>query len=304
MSDAAIIGAGLAGLVAAHAWPQLPVLEAAPAPAKAHRAVLRFRSEAVAQLTGIEFRRVRVRKGVWFRGAFREPTIQAANLYAVKVAGRAVGERSIWNLDPVDRYIAPPNFYEQLVVSVSPRISWGTPADFAGMRTPVISTAPLPLTLDAVGLQAGYAFERAAIRVRRYEVRGADVFQTIYFPSPETAMYRASITGALLIIESVVSDNYEDRPAVDLEVARRAFGIDDELITPVDDVEQRYGKIVELPPAERKRLLFELTHRRQIYSLGRFATWRNILLDDVVNDIAVIKRLMRSSPYALRIAAS
>jgi hypothetical protein len=27
--------------------------------------------------------------------------------------------------------------------------------------------------------------------------------------------------------------------------------------------------------------------------IGRFATWRNILLDDVVDDIAVIKRLMR-----------
>jgi len=34
-----------------------------------------------------------------------------------------------------------------------------------------------------------------------------------------------------------------------------------------------------------------------VYSLGRYATWRNILLDDVYHDINVIKQLMDSDGY-------
>jgi hypothetical protein len=51
--------------------------------------------------------------------------------------------------------------------------------------------------------------------------------------------------------------------------------------------------------------LFRLTHERNIYSLGRFATWRNILLDDVVDDIAAIKKLLKAnSAYDIRRAAA
>jgi len=303
-----IVGAGLAGLLAAHAWPQLPVLEADNAPRNAHNALLRFRTDAVSKLTGIEFRKVRVHKGMWYGGGFREPTIRHANQYAQKVTGRLSGDRSVWNLNTAERFIAPTNFYEQLIVAATPRIQWG--ARFA-FDKPCVSTAPLPVVLKAArisalpgdGLRPLPQFERAPIRVRRYLVPGADVFQTVYFPNPATAMYRASITGSLLIVESIVSPEYQDSPVDDLDAVMMAFGLRRTPDT-IDDVEQHYGKIVGLDAADRNALLWQLTAELGVYSLGRFATWRNILLDDVVDDIAVIKRLSRAAPHKIALHAT
>ncbi len=86
MNPSRIIGAGLSGLIAAHAWPTAPVFEALPE-AQPHRALLRFRSDNVARLTGIEFKRVTVRKGLFWRGEYRTPTIALANAYSLKVLG-------------------------------------------------------------------------------------------------------------------------------------------------------------------------------------------------------------------------
>ena len=287
-----IVGAGLAGLVAAHAWPQASVLEASPAPRAGHRALLRFRSGAVARLTGIEFRRVRVNKGLWAEDRFQPATIRWANLYARKVVGALRGDRSIWSLDPVDRYVAPDTFYEQLLDSVGHRISWSTPADFAAMRTPVVNTAPLPVVLEQCGIQHEVTFRRAPIYVTRCELPGADAFQTVYFPELDLGVYRASITGSTLICESM-DPQLRQREKRAIETA---FGLELGQVggCAQETVEQKYGKIVPIDDAVRKHLLFRLTHEMQIYSLGRFATWRNLLLDDVVDDISVLKRLMRA----------
>lgn len=294
-----IIGAGLAGLIAAHAWPTARVLEASAQPRAGHRALLRFRSEAVGQLTGIEFRRVRVRKGLWANGAFRDPAIRWANAYSQKVLGALVGERSIWSLDPVDRFIAPDDFYERLIESVGARVSWGTSASFAQAGT-VVSTAPLPLVLKELALDASAKFRRAPIHVTRWRVPGSDVFQTVYFPERDLNVYRASITGDTLIAESMSALDGADEEEIEC-----AFGIELDCCERLESVEQKFGKIAPIDDAVRKQLLFRLTHEHGIYSLGRFATWRNILLDDVVDDITHIKKLMRSGgAYDLRRAAA
>lgn len=310
-----IVGAGLAGLIAAHAWPTARILEASPEPRESHRALLRFRTDAVARLTGTEFRPVQVRKGIWSEGRYVPADIRVANLYARKVIGRVAGERSIWNLDPVERFIAPDDFYERLVDQCGPRIHWDHKADFEGYsahRTergsgPMISTAPLPLTLAALGVEVqdtGALFERAPITVERWRVPGADLFQTVYFPDEDTSLYRASITGDVMILE-YAGDPGESWSVHDLNLAARAFGLSDDALEMEERVGQRYGKISPIPDALRKQLLFRLTHHYNIYSLGRFATWRNILLDDVVKDIDVIKRLMNTaSDYELRHAAT
>ena len=294
-----IVGAGLAGLIAAHAWPAAPILEATPQPRAAHRALLRFRTEAVARLTGVEFRRVTVRKGIWADGGFQHPAIRWANLYARKVLGRLAGERSIWNLETAERFIAPMNFYEQLIDAVGHRIQWNTPANFEANKL-LISTAPLPFVLQALGIPEPVKFDKSSIRVARWKISGADVFQTVYFPEPWLNVYRASITGDLLIVESV--DDLDEGDEQELE---RAFGLRLTDCQPLDKVEQRYGKIAPIDDAVRKQLLFKLTHERNIYSLGRFATWRNILLDDVVDDIAVVKRLLKANnAYDLKKASA
>lgn len=300
-----IVGAGLAGLLAAHAWPRLSVVEQMPQPRAAHRALLRFRGTAVSNLVGVEFRKVQVRKGIFAFGRhWTEPNINLANLYAQKVTGALGGERSIWNLQPVERYVAPDTLYEQLVEAVQHRIYWGKSVDW-GEGGRKISTAPLNITLAALEVPHQQTFERAPITVVRMKVPKADVFQTVYFPvAEETPMYRASITGDTLIIEGMTSfaEPVSDWLHKAVDLAQQAFGIPTPEILSV--VEQTYGKIAPIGDAERKRLLFKLTHDHDIYSLGRFATWRNVLLDDLVQDIAVVKRLMGADAYDVRHAAS
>jgi len=295
-----IIGAGLSGLIAAHAFPNVPIIEASERP-EPHRALLRFRTENVSHLTGIAFRKVLVRKGIWSRGAFVAPTIARANNYSAKVIGRVVGDRSIWNLDAVERYVAPEDFQERLLDHVGLRVTFRAEDDLRGDK-PFISTAPMPAVLNALDIQHGLEFVRSPIDVRRYRVPNCDAHQTVYFPDADTSLYRASITGDVLIVESIASSSFD--PVEAAALVGGAFGIFTGDCEPLGRVSQEYGKIVSLPDAQRRALMFDLTSKHGLYSLGRFAQWRNILLDDVVNDIRVIKKLLASDNYELRKAAS
>ena len=301
MSTPTIVGAGPAGLIAAHAWPSARVVEVSPEPVAAHQALLRFRSDAVARVTAIDFRRVLVRKAMWSRGEFRTPSIAHANAYEGKVlsGGTLRGERSLWNLDPVERWIAPPDFHARCLANVGDRISWGKCA-MLDRGDLLVSTAPMPTTLQALHITIGGGeFFRAPIHVARFEVPNADLYQTVYFPDPELSIYRASITGSTMIVEAT-SGSFDARWDLAL---RSAFGISPGKL--LGTTEQRYGKIVPLRESLRKPLLFDLSHRHNIFSLGRFATWRNILLDDVVQDISVIKRLIAgNSAYDARRAST
>lgn len=110
-------------------------------------------------------------------------------------------------------------------------------------------------------------------------------------------MYRASITGDLLICEfagEIVGD-WQD----DLE---KAFSLPSSY-TELDETTQRYGKIAPIDAAQRKQIIYLLTRDHGIYSIGRFATWRNILLDDVVSDAIAVKSLMTASAHDLQLIA-
>jgi len=294
-ADPVIIGAGLSGLIAAHAWPRASLLERQSAPQQMHRAVLRFRGEQVAALTGIEFTPVTVRKAIRSRGKERPPTIALANAYSRKVLGRVENDRSIWSLDPVTRWIAPDNFYEQLVSQIGMRISWDTEANMKSLALdgwPVVSTAPLAAAATDCGMKLPFPCEAAPIQVMRFRVPACAAYQTIYFPDADTRLYRASITRDLLIAELMKEGPPLDEEALHLELMM-AFGIDELLALDHSPSTQRYGKIAAVPNNERRAALLQLTVQHGIYSLGRFATWRNVLLDDLPHDIAVIKRLMR-----------
>lgn len=291
-----IVGAGLAGLIAAHAFPRIPIIEAQPEPRSVHKALLRFRSSAVADLVGVPFRPVTVRKGVWMDGDWRDPSIRVANLYARKVVGQLV-DRSIWRLDAETRFIAPEDLYERLIDAQRHRIQWGTRAPFLDTQEPCISTAPMPVALEAMGMGCDEEFSRAGIHVERFRLPHADVYQTVYFPTPDHTLYRASITGDLLICEFAGEPEGEWlREVVD------AFALPQEMDW-LDSVHQRYGKILPIDEGVRRALVSKLTREGNVFSLGRFATWRNILLDDVVQDIAVIKKLINATAYERHLAS-
>lgn len=289
-----IVGAGLAGLIAAHAFPRSRILEAMPEPQEMHKALLRFRTTSVAELTGIEFKAVNVKKGIWHEGEFKSPNIRLCNMYSQKCIGKII-DRSIWDLEPVTRYIAPMDFYERLIDAVGHRIHWNTPfkAEHRTTNNPVISTAPMQIMMKEHDLAWGGEFERAPIHVKRFDIINTNVYQTVYFPTAEHSLYRASITGDLIICE--FSGEPEGRWEADM---LHAFGVlDADDIEVIDEGHQNFGKIAPIQEDIRKWVINTLTDEHNVYSLGRFATWRNILLDDVVKDIAVVKRLINATKY-------
>ena len=294
-----IIGAGLAGLIAACTFQDADILESTEK-GTPHKALLRFRSDVVSKATGVPFRKVTVHKAIFTEGeTYTRATPRLANLYSRKVIGR-IGDRSVWNLDPVERWIAPEDFQAQLVEKHARRIQWSTPVgDISVMNSDtIINTAPLPVILTACGLQPIEAmFEHNPIEVLRYRLpKGSDVYQTLYFPQPQTKVFRASITGDLLIIERMPGATSSD-----LGFVCGAFGIDAHEVIELERVSQKYGKIIDIPRGDRESILHRLSGDYNVFSIGRFACWRNILLDDVVHDIEMVQRLIAASAYDRRI---
>lgn len=297
----AIIGAGMSGLIAATLFPNASVHEARDQESVSHKALLRFRSDALSRLTGIPFRKVTVRKSIWHEGEHRSINLQLANLYSRKTNGSYL-DRSIWNLDPVERFIAPEDLIQQMVAAIGPRIHWNDPLTGWELKAlaqngPVISTIPMPLMCDLLcDGDSGFKlpqFDYKSITVDRYRIAGADVFQTIYYPATNYGVYRASITGDLLIVErsgAMMDDGWND--------ILESFGLNRYDVKVIEEShQQRFGKIAPIDDKWRREFIFNLTHRHNVYSMGRFAVWRNILLDDAINDGAVIKRLINTGSY-------
>ena len=296
-----IYGAGLSGLLAACAFQTAEIHEAQDGPhGMGHKALLRFHSTAVADLTGIEFKKVTVHKGLWYAGKFQTPNIRLANWYSQKVTGKVL-DRSIWDLQTVERYIAPEDFIDQLERRHATRIRYASPLRAEHLWPgeivdPCISTVPMNQVATIVKMEPCQNFSFQPIVVRRWRLpQWVDVYQTIYFPSPLLQLYRASITGNLLIAEYI--GHLQDDPPKNKNEILDAFGLEPSFAVELETVSQRYGKIAPIDNAWRQRFMFELSTKYKLFSLGRFATWRNILLDDVVKDLAVIRRLMVSTPY-------
>ena len=291
-----ILGAGMSGCLAGLINPQAPIYEAQEHPPINHNAVLRFRDDSVSKVTGIPFKKVTVHKGLFAYGDFRQPNIGYANMYSHKVLGE-IADRSIWNLDPVVRYVAPPNFQEQLFRLVESRVELGIPADrnLINEEGEAISTIPLPAILKLYDTDIPELdFRYQKISTWRYHVIGCNVHQTIYYPGGETPAYRATITGDSLIIETV-----KDHPIpLELEYILNSFSLEDrDLSGQVSQHTQSYGKIAEVDDFARRQTLYYLTHNYGIYSAGRFAIWKNILMDDVLQDLRVIKEMQAKDSY-------
>ncbi len=291
-----IYGAGLAGLLAGALNQTAEIIEAGPADQVNHRAVLRFRSPAVGDAVGIPFRKVTVHKQIWYDGkAIQECPIHLANMYAKKVIGNVV-DRSIWHLGSSERFIAPEDFHAQLAARCHGRVRWNTRVNdmqLSADMEPILSTLPMAVMARMAGIEDQPPFVSSPITVKRWRIPGANVYQTTYFPGQKTDWYRASITGDLLIAERGGTCPYSTSSSDMFD----AFGLETIDVVPLDETQQKYGKILPIDEAWRKAFMFKLTQEYNIFSLGRFATWRNILLDDVLKDIQVINRLMYASSY-------
>lgn len=292
-----IVGAGMAGLIAANYFRKVtPVVrESQPGLPHNHRALLRFRGEEVSTITGIPFRRVFVRKEVISdRHSVHDPTTRMSNAYSYKVTGH-ISSRSVWNLKNEYRYIAPLDFVSRLAHGVDCVYNRKfTAEDLLRNDEPIISTIPMPNLMQIVGWNDTPEFRYRPIWAVNVQIAWppVDVYQTLYFPDADDPLYRASITGDHLILEFVREP--EDWDEILMEVCRQ-FGL------PVGEIRfqdrpacklQEYGKIVPIDEVARQEFIYAMTRDYSIYSLGRYATWRQILLDDLVKDLNAIQSLI------------
>jgi hypothetical protein len=288
-----IIGAGMAGLLAgAMLRNQAQIYEAASSLPNNHHALLRFRSDDIAQHLNIPFQAVEVLKIV---KPFRNQVAEAIG-YSMKSNGRA-SLRSIKTAQgKIDnRFIAPPDFIQALEEMQVNEIRYGAKADRQSLEGlakdgPIISTIPMGTLMKILDYpeQAEFSYRHGNVIKAEVQVP-SDLCATIYYPDPEFPAVRATLTNDLLQIELVETF---DPMRWDVEnitnLVLEDFGLEHTSYT-AEMVPQRYAKIVGMDDRERRKFIMFATDEYNIYSLGRFATWRErLLLDDVFHDMKKI----------------
>jgi hypothetical protein len=289
-----IIGSGLAGCLASALIPGSKIYEPKHATPK-HKAILRFRSDQIGKALGIPFKKVTVHKGIWHN----DHPVQLAPKYIVRYARKVsqkITDRSIIHQETVERYIAPDNFHE-ILLDMAGTISYNYDTlnlygdDF---HTHKISTIPMEVLCDLFDIPIKInTMISDPIYVSRYDIPDCDIHMTNYYTGTNTSIYRASISGNEIIIESSFPIDGED-----INIIKQSFGLDAvPFYQQLFNYEQLNGKITSFDDKDRKNIIFQLTKVHGIYSLGRFAIWKNIVLDDVYKDILRIKEWSNQSEY-------
>lgn len=306
MKPIIILGAGMAGLIAANILRRHhPIIhETKSSLPNNHSALLRFRTLAVSDATGIPFKKVLVRKGIWTgQDVVDKCTLRLANTYSGNVVKGSIVARSIWNMEDEHRYIAPPNFVE--LMSEGAVIHYNFPhTEYLG-DSHIITTAPLNASAVyfATKTQPRFEGKYLPIHTLKFFIReDVDVYQTIYNASSiATWWYRMSIHGNEVTVEC------RDKPCMDDDISRTLqgllalIGIDVPLsnISAVRLGSQKFGKMLPIDEHDRCTCIAELTDRFGVYSLGRAGTWRpSLLLDDLVKDVKQIERMVNGGSYA------
>lgn len=300
-----IFGAGLAGCIAAHVFPEATIYEAAKEPVQNHHALLRFKTDAISKVVGIPFKKVDIQKMIWFEGKEVPPSARMNSMYSMKVAGKYL-HRSISKMSNDVRYIAPNDFHMQLQNRLKKRIEYGhkiTTDFFHDMdcSVPSISTLPIGLMKNIANNTqiVKLSDDNRKIHVINSDIKNCDMYLTCYYPCASSSVYRASITGSKLIIESMSEIN----TSMYLEVLT-SLGINFGDIDNEKNFMQPNGKLTEATDGSNKKFIHNLTVNHNVYSLGRFALHRNILLDDVLEDCYVIRRMISQDTYSQQLERS
>lgn len=300
-----IIGAGLAGLIAGAMLRNnlLSICEAQSELPNNHSAVLRFRTPLVGEMLGIPFKRVKALKA---SHPWQNP-IADALAYSAKTNGSHT-LRSILSADgqSADRWIAPVDLISRTAALLQREVSFNVTADEGiinlAQEAPVISTIPMPALMNILGWERSSEFRRREGVNIVGTVPGADAYCSLYVPDPLLPFSRISLTGDQLIVECGEDFQKEmdaapavDRPHMAIQALLKALhlmGLDG-IEMSYEVKKQRYAKILPIDEDERRAFIMWASTHHNVWSLGRFATWRpGLLLDDVVNDVRVIQRLI------------
>jgi hypothetical protein len=277
-----IIGAGLSGLLAANMLRrhEVCIIEKQKELPNNHHAVLRFRTPEIGNVLGINFKKVNMLKTY-----VPHKNVVADSLsYSKKVTGIYLSDRSIIaGTFIAERYIAPTNLVQQMSKNV--KIAFDN--TFFENKVPTISTIPMPALMDILDYPHKINFTSRPGVVATAEVKDCDAYVSVLFPGPEQYS-RATITGNQLMIEFPVGNH----PFVINDIFDN-LGINAEDVFGIDFKKQHYFKIIGISDSERKKFQRWATVNHNIYSLGRYATWRpKLLLDDLIDDVKKIEGWM------------
>lgn len=287
-----IIGAGMAGLLCANmlAHRRPLVIEAQPQLPNNHSAVLRFRSSIVGDALNIPFKKVTMVKDVL---PWKNPVADAL-AYSFKNTGVRRTDRSVMDGRVVgERWIAPPDLIQQMAERV--QIKFGETFNFEeGDSDAIISTIPMSKLMGVLECPLFPKFKSLPGLNITARIKDCDAYCSLLVPSPDYGFSRISITGDELIIEvpNYQSTKFDDK-IVESNVAAAAMilGIDEQDTFSISHSAQQYAKILPIDDRIRKEFMHWATDKFNIFSLGRYATWRpGLLLDDLVNDIRLIDR--------------
>lgn len=303
-----IVGAGLAGLIAGNLINGASILEVSEAVPNNHSAVLRFRTSIVGDTLDIPFRNVKMIKAMMpWRNAIAD---QLA--YSYKCTGTATIRSAITADATVqDRWIAPDDLIDQLYKRISKNIglgvNWTGRDDVRNYPSdcPIINTMPMPVLMKMLKWEQIPEFKYVHGFNINCTLTNVDAYVSLYVPTNEP-FNRISLTGNKLTIEysypfivegDVANYRYQLLGKVNdhINEALEHLGVAwrQTKVTSVELKNQKYSKILPIDDEIRKRFIMWASDKFGIYSLGRYATWRpGLLLDDLINDIRVIKKLI------------
>jgi hypothetical protein len=295
MTQLIIVGAGIAGLLAAnmlkHHNPV--VIEAQPALPNNHSAVLRFRSAIVGETLGIPFRRVSVLKAAV---PHLNPVADAL-AYSLKTTGIMRSDRSITTsgFETVERFIAPSDLIARMAKGIEIKFNFSYNPPLADPRLIVVSTIPMPTLIKLLDYQPerreGFYFSNGLNVAAR--IRQCSAYASLYVPEPYYPFSRVSLTEDEMIAEISRAEDGQAPPETARWIAVEAanlLGVEGHLdMDSIVAKPQKYSKILPLAENARRSFIHWATINHNVFSLGRFATWRpGLLTDDLVKDIRLI----------------
>ena len=319
MKKALVIGAGLSGLIVANLLRargyDIDVFERQEYLPDNHKAVLRFRSPALGDALGVPFKKV---QALLCLAPFDYLSVSQnafchSMAYSYATTGIRRTDRSITRLldgpKVVDRWIAPPNFREILLDRIQSRVRFNF--DWIILEvpntTPVVSTIPMRNVLMMLGdADTPVAFSKPpdfganAYLVVSADARDTDAYGSIYNPLPEFTRpwTRISINGSRVSMEvSLAWPNATTDASLHTMLEREMgvlLGLDIDYVESAPKVyHSKNDRILPISDRFRKAFIMHLTDEHNIYSLGRFATWRpGMLLDDLIQDTNIVASMI------------
>jgi len=306
-----ILGAGISGAIMYSILKDsfdVTVIEKGKPAAKEHKAVMHFQDPEIGRILNIELKKAIVRKCIYYNGEYyNESNLFLTNLYSLKTIG-VLESRSIIDLSDKERWVGECDVNFSKVISPETNLfnmevtSIKENNIFCGSKVfsydVIISTIPLFRLLVLLGesCSINFVYNPIWVYIAEFEEKFSSVFQTFYFPDQDFPIYRVTIDEGSIIVESL--SECSERQIIS---ALRFMGISDYLFS--KNIEwkshvQRIGKIKPIDDLTRKSLLYGITSKYNIYSLGRFALWQNIRTGDVYKDALKIKSMIKTPEEA------